>query len=404
MKVIAPIQIPNTWDRRRGKFLFERIKRFPSPSEGVVTAFRDGQVTLRSNRREDGFTNAELEIGYQGIRVGDLVIHGMDGFAGAIGVSDSNGKASPVVHAYRSLAGNDPRYYAYLLRDLALNGFIASLAKGIRERSTAFDSEMFKCLVLPLPPLVQQKAIADYLDRETVRIDALIEKKLGFVELLVNRQAEFERSAVVGLLSNSPVAQKMTGNPLIPCIPGDWKLVRARFLCSIDTGSSDTDESVEVGEYPFFVRSQTTNLSNRFVFDTEAVLTAGDGAGVGKVFHHFEGKFDAHQRVYVMHNFKGITGRFFFYFFSSYFGIAALDGSAKSTVDSVRRHMISELPVVVPPIDEQVRLVGILDESRTKMESTIVLLRKQVIRLRERREALITAAVTGEIQISEVTV
>ena len=249
---------------------------------------------------------------------------------------------------------------------------------------------------------MKQKLIADYLDRETLRMDALIEKKLRFVDLLINRQAEFERATVIGLLSTSPVAQIMTGNPLIPSIPDNWKLIRARFLCSIDTGSSDTDESVDTGKYPFFVRSQTPNLSNRFVFDTEAVLTAGDGAGVGKVFHHFEGKFDAHQRVYVMHNFKGITGRFFFYFFSSYFGIAALDGSAKSTVDSVRRHMISELPVVVPPLEEQIRLTGILDGSRAKMESTIAILRKQVIRLRERREALITAAVTGELNITEV--
>ena len=72
------------------------------PDDGVITCFRDGEVTLRSNRREDGFTMADKEIGYQGIDAGDLVVHGMDGFAGAIGISDSRGKASPVLNVLNS--------------------------------------------------------------------------------------------------------------------------------------------------------------------------------------------------------------------------------------------------------------------------------------------------------------
>ena len=135
----------------------------------------------------EGFTNALQEIGYQGIRKGDLVIHSMDGFAGAIGVSDSDGKASPVVNAYSPREGGEPRYYAYVLRELARSGFITSLAKGIRERSTAFDNEMFRSLMLPSPPLDEQRAIADFLDAETARIDALMEKKQRMLQLLDER-------------------------------------------------------------------------------------------------------------------------------------------------------------------------------------------------------------------------
>jgi type I restriction enzyme S subunit len=290
-----------------------------------------------------------------------------------------------------------PKFLNYFLKHMDFRKDFYALGAGVRQ-SLKFDE--LRSVKVPVPALADQKVITDFLDRETMLIDSLVERKLKLVEVLRERQAEFERSVVAGLLGGSD--RRMTGNSLIPNIPNNWKLIRTRFLCSIDTGSSDTDESEDVGMYPFFVRSQTPNLSNRFIFDTEAVLTAGDGAGVGKVFHHFEGKFDAHQRVYVMHNFKGISGRFFFYFFSSFFGIAALDGSAKSTVDSVRRHMISELPVAVPPLEEQVRLTRILDDSRKKMELTSTLLRQQVIRLRERREALISAAVTGQLEISEV--
>lgn len=83
--------MPAHWDCIRGKYILKYIQK-PVRDDGVITCFRDGEVTLRSNRREDGFTMADKEIGYQGIDVGDLVVHGMDGFAGAIGISDSRGK------------------------------------------------------------------------------------------------------------------------------------------------------------------------------------------------------------------------------------------------------------------------------------------------------------------------
>ena len=90
--------MPSHWDCIRGKYILKYVQKPVREDDGVITCFRDGEVTLRSNRREDGFTMADKEIGYQGIDIGDLVVHGMDGFAGAIGISDSRGKASPVLN------------------------------------------------------------------------------------------------------------------------------------------------------------------------------------------------------------------------------------------------------------------------------------------------------------------
>jgi len=103
-------RFPAHWSVRRGKALFKRMARPVRPHDEIVTAFRDGTVTLRRNRREDGFTNSILEIGYQGIRKGDLVIHVMDAFAGAIGVSDSDGKSTPVYSACVPLRDASPAY------------------------------------------------------------------------------------------------------------------------------------------------------------------------------------------------------------------------------------------------------------------------------------------------------
>ena len=105
--------MPEHWSIEKGKWIFDRAERPVRKEDDVVTAFRDGQVTLRTNRRTNGFTNAIQEHGYQGIRKGDLVIHAMDAFAGAIGVSDSDGKATPVYSACVARGEFDVNAYYY---------------------------------------------------------------------------------------------------------------------------------------------------------------------------------------------------------------------------------------------------------------------------------------------------
>lgn len=169
-------EVPAHWEVKRAKDLFKKHDRKCFDHDDIVTAFRDGQVTRRLNRRTSGFTNAIKEIGYQRIHSGDLVIHAMDAFAGAIGVSDSTGKSSPVYSAYTTL---DKRktfmpYYGKLLREMAVSGFISSLGKGIRERSTEFRHREFAPLELVLPPFEEQTAIAAYLDTKTAQIDRIV--------------------------------------------------------------------------------------------------------------------------------------------------------------------------------------------------------------------------------------
>ena len=129
----------------------------------------------------------------------------------------------------------------------------------------------------------------------------------------------------------------------IGVIPEDWDCVAAKHLMKIETGSRNTEHKTDIGKYPFFVRSQKVERIDTYHYDCEAVLTAGDGVGTGKVFHHYIGKFDAHQRVYVMSNFDGITGRYFYNYFSENFGNEVSKYTAKSSVDSVRRDMIAEM-------------------------------------------------------------
>lgn len=186
--------IPEHWDIKRGKSIFQEVYRDVLPEDGTVTCFRDGEVTLRTNRRTTGFTESEKEIGYHGVRVGDLVIHQMDAFAGSIGISDSDGKCSPICIVCRPLHEDeaDLGYYCQLLRVMAHSGFIQSLAKGIRERTTDFRYKTLVTLHFPVPPYIEQQQIAAYLNEKCGKIDAIIEK----IGTQVERLKELKRSLI----------------------------------------------------------------------------------------------------------------------------------------------------------------------------------------------------------------
>lgn len=191
-------QIPQHWEEKRAKNMFVRMARPVREEDEVITCFRDGEVTLRKNRRTEGFTESFKEIGYQGIRKGDLVIHQMDAFAGAIGVSDSDGKGTPVYICLQPKIECNNVYYAHLLRVMAYSGYIKSLYRGIRERSSDFRYETFARLSLPLPPLSEQEEIVAYLDEKTAKIDLLIDKELQQIDHIKDLKQTLIADVVTG--------------------------------------------------------------------------------------------------------------------------------------------------------------------------------------------------------------
>lgn len=167
--------MPAHWDVIRGKYILRYMQKPVREDDGVITCFRDGEVTLRSNRREDGFTMSDKEIGYQGIDVGDLVVHGMDGFAGSIGISDSRGKASPVLNVLET--DQNKRYIMYYLRSMAYSDVFLALATGIRVRSCDLRWNKLAELSYPVPPLNEQNAIVKHIDSVLSKAEAVIADK-----------------------------------------------------------------------------------------------------------------------------------------------------------------------------------------------------------------------------------
>ncbi|MBD5457210.1 MAG: restriction endonuclease subunit S [Lachnospiraceae bacterium] len=165
---------------------------------------------------------------------------------------------------------------------------------------------------------------------------------------------------------------------------GDWEQCKAKELCSISTGKSNTQDRVDEGIYPFYVRSPIVERSNRYLFDEEAVLTVGDGVGTGKVFHYVNGKYDLHQRVYRMFDFSdGITAKYFYYYFSNHFFNRVMSMTAKTSVDSVRYEMIAEMEIALPKVQEQKAISAFFDS----LDNLITLHQHKLDRLQNIRKA-----------------
>ena len=189
-------KIPANWETKRGKYIFTYVQKPTREDDGVITCFRDGEVTLRSNRREDGFTMSEKEIGYQGIDVGDLIIHGMDGFAGAIGISDSRGKASPVLNVLET--DQSKRYFMYLLRTMANEGVFEALSTGIRVRTCDTNWGKIKNLFYIVPLLEEQCRIVEHLDKKCAEIESIIVDKKHQLEVVENYKKSLIYEYVTG--------------------------------------------------------------------------------------------------------------------------------------------------------------------------------------------------------------
>ena len=178
----------------------------------------------------------------------------------------------------------------------------------------------------------------------------------------------------------------------IGLLPNDWDVDILEHHLKIQTGSRNTEDKQENGKYPFFVRSSKIEHIDTYHYDCEAILTAGDGVGTGKVFHYINGKFDAHQRVYILTKFEGIKGKYFYYYFRENFLKEVSKYTAKSSVDSVRRDMIAKMAVPIPKIEEQVAIA----ETLSDVDSLISSLQKLIEKKKAIKQGAMQELLTGK--------
>ena len=212
---------------------------------------------------------------------------------------------------------------------------VTSLIHGNIPKLTGGD---FKALKIAVPPLEVQREIVHILDSFT-----LLTAELTAELTARKKQYEFYRNKLLTFDNNV-------------------KIVPLADIADIGTGSSNTNEGLEEGQYPFYVRSQEPLRKNEYEYDETAIITAGDGVGVGKVFHYVEGKYALHQRAYRIHiNTPDVLPRYYFHYMRSAFLPYIQKTMFQGSVASIRRPMLNQFPVPVPTLDVQKRLVNVLD-------------------------------------------
>src|SRR5699024_9297430 len=199
-------------------------------------------------------------------------------------------------------------------------------------------------------------------------------------------------------IKQGTMQQLLTGKKRLPGFTGEWALETIENIATITTGNRNTQDKVDGGLYPFFVRSSIVERIDSYSYDEEAVLTAGDGVGTGKVFHYFNGKFDLHQRVYKISDFhEKVDGYYFYLYFSNFFQKRIMSMTAKSSVDSVRRAMIADMEIILPPIDEQILISQVLLD----MDKEIELLNAKLTKYKKLKEGMMQELLTGRIRLYE---
>lgn len=276
--------------------------------------------------------------------------------------------------------------------------FIELIFRGNANQASITLENLFE-FKIPLPRLEkEQTAIANALSD----VDALISE----LEKLIGKKQAIKTATMQQLLTGrtrlpqfalrEDDSKKGTKQSELGEIPEDWEVDSIGNLISITTGSRNTQDRIEEGVYPFFVRSQTVERINTFSFDGEAVLTAGDGVGTGKIFHYINGKFDFHQRVYLMYNFGEIIDGYFFYiYFSNNFYDRIMSMTAKSSVDSVRREMIADMKMLLPTKKEQTAIATILSD----MDEEIQVLEQRLSKTRQIKQGMMQELLTGKTRL-----
>ncbi|MCP3963130.1 MAG: restriction endonuclease subunit S [bacterium] len=289
----------------------------------------------------------------------------------------------------KDFRGNHPAYVALVLQNFHLERLDAATSVPTLNRNNLAGHSV----AIPNTK-AEQEAIAEVLSDA----DALVES----LEQLIAKKRLLKQGTMQELLTGK---KRLPGFEIKPgyrqtkagIIPHDWTLDYIENLAHIATGSRNTQDRVDDGQYPFFVRSQTIERINSYSFDGEAVLTAGDGVGTGRVFHYINGKFDTHQRVYRISDFSGrVNGSFFYLYFSSNFYSRIMQMTAKSSVDSVRREMIARMLVPLPPTKaEQDAIANILSD----MDAEIAALEAKLAKARQIKKGMMQQLLTGRIRL-----
>ncbi|WP_208854532.1 restriction endonuclease subunit S [Thioalkalivibrio sp. AKL17] len=410
-------KVPSHWSTRPLWTLFRRIKRSGFMNETLLSVYRDYGVIPKSSRADNFNKPSEDLAPYQLVEVGDLAINKMKAWQGSVAISNYRGIVSPAYFVYANENEEDARYLHYLFRCNEYTHGYLSRSKGIRVNQWDLEPQEHSRMEVLLPPRAEQVQIATFLNHETGKIDALIEEQRRLIELLKEkRQAVISHAVTKGLDPNVPM--KDSGVEWLGEVPAHWDVVPLRRAVEwIQTGGTPSQDSFEEepkNGIPWFtpgdfgddlsLHSARKSVSHESivggeskVFPILSVLVVGIGATLGKVAIS-EIEFSANQQINVVIPSPHVSGRFLAYSLSVKSEPMKLLSNA-STIGIINQQKTKEIWVCIPPTGEQEEIERDLRRITSQIDALLSGAYEAIELLEERRSALISAAVTGKIDV-----
>lgn len=412
-------EVPSHWRIVPLWTLFRRTKRTGYEEEQLLSVYRDFGVVPKASRDDNNNKPSDDLSVYQLVEPGDLAINKMKAWQGAVAISDHRGIVSPAYFIYESTHGEDTRFLHYLLRSPRyITGYL-SLSKGIRVNQWDLEPQYHSRMPVLLPPKDEQTAIAAFLDRETSKIDGLIAGQETLIALLAEKRlATISRAVTKGLNPSAPM--KNSGVTWLGEVPAHWEVVRVKALSQFTTSGPRGWSERITEDGSLFIQSGDLNDSLGLDYETAKRVEVGDDAEAartrlseGDVVVCITGAKTGNvalcsslcepayvnQHLCLIRPNDEVHGRFLALALKSTVGQNQFEVLQYGLKQGLSLENVRELWVARPPLVEQQAIVAFLDAELSKFLSLALAAERGIRLLKERRAALIAAAVTGQIDV-----
>lgn len=400
--------IPRGWQLNDGKRLFLNRRELSLPEDEQLAASQQYGIVPQALMMSMNDAKVMLALkgtsSFRHVEAGDFVIS-LRSFEGGIEHSAYSGCVSPaytVLAARKSIASE---YYRYLFKSGPFVAALQSTTDSLRDgKSITFGQ--FGAIPLPIPSFKEQTQIAKFLDYETAKLDALIEKQQQLIALLKEkRQAVISHAVTKGL--NPYVPMRDSGVEWLGEVPAHWVTLAVRHAVKIDNGSRLPINRLEradmAGPYPYWGPTGVLDHIDHYRYEGGRAIIGEDGDhflkfSIWPMTHWVTGKFNVNNHAHVVADGPKCSAKWFYYSFMhrDIGGDVTAQGVARL---KLTRDGLSKLVMAVPPPDEQAALIAHMESVIAKVERAAAASEQQVELLQERRAALISAAVTGKIDV-----
>jgi len=408
-------EIPSAWKIVKAKHLLNKERRIPSEKAELLICSNQGTVFKRGESKI-GLVASSTDI-YQGVHAGDLLIHGMDTWHGAIAVSAFDGMCTPTVHVCTSTISNIS-YIAYYLRALAYMGIYKAISNGIRQNTSDFRSwDKAGDIDLVVPTFEEQNQIVRYLDWKVSEINKLLHGYQKQIVLLNERRVAVINNAVTkGIRSSADM--KSSDTNWMGDIPVHWKVekVKQHFNIRKVIAGEEGYDVISITQQGLKIKDLSSNEGQmaqsyakyQFVRPGDFAMNHMDLLTGYIGISEFFGVTSPDYRVFELTDTENCIAEYYLYVFQLGYKRKIFYGLGRGAANKGRWRMPAEnfknYDIPVPPIEEQREIVEYIDQSTKNIDIAICELEKQIELLREYRTRLISDVVTGQIDVRDVII